>query len=344
MRRPTGRRRAAAGIAVDVVLCLAIALATAWASLAMWYRLPGPDWVKGLGSAFFASVGLGAAILVHRRRLTALLLFGCAFAAVLIWWNMIAVESSADWAPDVARQVTGRRDGNRLVLTNVRDFEWRSDGTALERWDTRIYDLERLRTLDLFLSYWAGPQIAHVILSFGFEGGDQLAWSIEVRRSKDGAFSPVADLFKSNPLVIVAAGERDVVRVRSNVRGEDVQLYRLRTPPEMARALLLEYVDDANALAASPKFYNSLTTNCTTTVVKMARAAGGKLPLDWRLIVNGYLPEYLYGHGALDTDELLPTLTGLSHIADRARAADQSPEFSTLIRIGVPSPRDPPGP
>ena len=75
----------------------------------------------------------------------------------------------------------------------------------------------------------------------------------------------------------------------------------------------------------------------------MARAAGEN-PLDWRLIVNGYLPEYLYGHGALDTDELLPTLTGLSHIADRARAADQSPEFSTLIRIGVPSPRDPPGP
>ena len=158
-----------------------------------------------------------------------------------------------------------------------------------------------------------------------------------------GEFSPVADLFKSNPLVIIAADERDVVGVRSNIRGEDVQLYRLRTPPEAARKLLLEYVDDANALSTTPEFYNSITTNCTTTIVKMMRAVGGELPLDWRLIVNGYLPEYAYEKGALDTRLPLPDLKALSHIDRRALAAGlSSPDYSRLIRVDVPSPRSQP--
>jgi len=98
-------------------------------------------------------------------------------------------------------------------------------------------------------------------------------------------------------------------------------------------------VEESNALSAKPAFYNSITTNCTTAVAKMVRAAGGSLPLDWRLIINGYLPGYLYDRGALVTTIPLSQVTALARIDDRAKAADRSPEFSRLIRIGVPSPR-----
>ncbi|TIL97496.1 MAG: DUF4105 domain-containing protein, partial [Mesorhizobium sp.] len=90
-------------------------------------------------------------------------------------------------------------------LTDVRNFEWRSATDFTEHWTTRTYDLSNVQTVDLFMSYWSGTQIAHVIMSFGFAGGEYLAWSIEVRRRSGGEFSPLADLFKSHPLVIIAA-------------------------------------------------------------------------------------------------------------------------------------------
>ncbi|TIT80022.1 MAG: DUF4105 domain-containing protein [Mesorhizobium sp.] len=327
-----------ARISLAILLSSAVAIFTAWAGLAIWYRLPLAELGRVMACALFILFGIGTVIaLFSRFRFGGLVLFLAAFVTVLVWWSTIKPLGDADWAPDVARQVTGTRDGNLLTLKDVRDFEWRSDTDFTERWTTRTYDLSTVQTVDLFMSYWAGPRIAHVILSFGFSGGDHLAWSIEVRRRIGGEFSPVADLFKSNPLVIIAAEERDVVGVRSNVRGEDVQIYRLKASPDAARALLLEYVSDANALSTTPKFYNSITTNCTTTIVKMMRAVGDVVPFDWRLIVNGYLPDYAYARGALDTRLPLSTLRQLAHIGDRARKSGLSLDFSRLIRVGVPS-------
>lgn len=335
-----GLRRTVRVLAL-ATLAIVIAVATLWGSLALWFRLPLPEFGRGLSAVSFGLLGAATIIaLFWRMRVRALAIYASAFIVLLAWWNTIKPPAQADWAPDVSRQVTGTVDGDLLTLTNVRDFEWRTNTDFTPRWTTRTYDLAKLRTLDLFMSYWAGPEMAHVIMSFGFEGGEYLAWSIEVRRDMGGKFSPVADLFKSNALVIVAADERDVVRVRSNVRGEDVQLYRLRTPPEAARRLLLEYVVDANALSTSPKFYNSITTNCTTTIFKMMRAVGSKTPLDWRLIVNGYLPDYAYQLGALDVRLPLADLRAAAHIDKRAVEAGLSPDFSRLIRVGVPSPHD----
>ncbi|WP_246752903.1 DUF4105 domain-containing protein [Sinorhizobium sp. BG8] len=327
------------GILAFILFSVSIAVATTWATLALWYRLPAPELVRAVASCVAALAGLATIVaLLTRMRIRAVVLFLVAFAGVLGWWSTIKPPASADWAPDVARQVTGSLEGDTLTLTDVRDFEWRSKTDFTERWTTRTYDLNGLRSLDLFMSYWSGPDIAHVIMSFGFEGGEYLAWSVEVRRRVGGQFSPIADFFKSNALVIVAADERDVVGVRSNVRGEDVQIYRLKASPAAARALLLAYVEDANALAAAPQFYNSVTTNCTTVVVRMMRAIGDRVPLDWRLIVNGYLPEYAYDRGALDMRYSLEELRSLAHIDKRAQAAGLAPDFSRLIRVGAPDP------
>ena len=322
----------AAGLALRIIAAIVvIAPISAWSAMALWFRLPAPEVLRASAAILFCILGLvtiAALFMRLSRSLVALAVFAIAFGGLLTWWSTITPPLDGDWAPDVARQTTGTVKGDILTLSDVRDFDWRTDKDFTERWEKRSYDLSKLKTLDLFLAYWAGPEMAHVIMSFGFEDGDHIAWSVEVRREKTGVFSPIADAFRNHTLVYLATTERDSVRLRTNVRGEDVRLYRLNTPPAQARALLTEYVVESTALAEHPKWYNSITANCATVVFKLVRAAGSTLPFDWRLVVNGFLPGYLYDHGAVVTTMPLSELMERARVSPQAKAADQSPDFS----------------
>ena len=194
------------------------------------------------------------------------------------------------------------------------------------------------QNVDLILSYWSGEAIAHLIVSFGFADGRRLDFSIETRKERGEEYSTIAGFFKQYELVIIAADERDIVRVRSNVRGEDVRIYRLRMPPEYARRLLQEYVDDVNELSRQPRWYNTATGNCTTLVFGMVHTLRPGLPLDYRILLSGYLPNYAYDIGATDTSIPFEKLRALSRIHDKAREADGDPDYSRLIRVGIPVP------
>ena len=325
--------------ALTGLLCLSLALATLWAALALWYRLPlflPQGWLPAAG---FAGLGLGVIYAQFTaRRLRALATFVLALAAVILWWSTLAPPAQRNWSPDVARQVTGTLDGGILTLDGVRNFTWQTPEIFTPAWETRRYDLSTLQTVDLAMSYWAGPEMAHMIVSFGFAGGEYLAWSVEVRRAEGGGFSPVADLFKANTLAIIAADERDLIGTRTNARGEDVQLFRTNTPPARARALLMQYVAAANQLAAQPQWYNSLTTNCTTVVMQRIRTSVDDVPLDWRVLANGYLPDYAYEQGVFGSTHSIGELRRRGAITERARAHGLLPDFSQAIRHGVPSP------
>lgn len=339
----TDVRRIAVAILLVLVALVFVAPVSAWSGLALWFRFPGPEWVRGTAAGIFVLLGLGTiAALFTRRRVPALAAFVLIFAGLLLWWSTISPPEGGDWQAEVARQTTGKLNGEMLTLSDVRNFDWGGGDAVTEHWGPRSYDLSKLNTLDLFLAYWAGPEMAHVIMSFGFEDGQYLAWSIEVRRGKDSDFSPIADAFRRHTIIYLATTERDSIRLRANIRGEDVRLYRLNTPPDRARLLLLEYVAESNALAERPSFFNSITANCATSVFKLVRAAGGTYPLDWRLIINGFLPGYLYDHGAVDTSIPLSELIERAKISDKARAAGGSPDFSRLIRVDIPAPRPAP--
>ena len=120
--------------------------------------------------------------------------------------------------------------------------------------------------MDLFLVVWGSPLIAHTIMSFGFDDGRYLAMSIETRKEKGEEYSAVGGFFKQYELIYVVADERDVVRLRTNYRGEEVYLYRLRESPEIARPMFLEYLRHVNRLRDRPEWYNALTHNCTTAI------------------------------------------------------------------------------
>ncbi len=321
-------------IAVAVIV---LPLLILWGGFALWYQIPGAPVVKAFTVAIWAAVGLSLLILAIKGRPWAGLgSFAVVFALLLAWWNQIPPSNDRVWADEVSRTMSGRVDGSIVTLYNVRNFEWRTNDDYIKRWETRTYDLEKLESVDLICSYWSMQAIAHVLVSFGFSDGSHVAFSVEIRREKQESFSEIGGFFKEFELSVIAADERDVIRVRTNVRGEDDYLYHLRIPVEQMRSLFLAYMNEANSLVSTPRWYNTITVNCTTLVYHMMKRIVGALPLDYRLLFSGYLPEYVYQVGGLDPRYSLQQLRAAGRITDRAKAADRSATFSQDIRQGIP--------
>jgi len=135
---------------------------------------------------------------------------------------------------------------------------------------------------------------------------------------------------------VLASTEEDSLRVRTNVRGEEGYLYRVHMPDGAARKLFLSYVDTATRLTDRPRFYNTLTGNCTTIVYRLADQIVPGLPLDYRVLFSGYLPEYLYRLDALVGADSPLAYRQAGHYTQRARATVDAAEFSRNIRRGVP--------
>jgi hypothetical protein len=336
-------------VIASAILC--VVLLDAWGCFALWFQAPGSRLPRPLGTllsvlavlvwALFGIVIVAA--LTQGVVTTSLTGFGLVFAALLFWWHQIKPSNNRDWADDVARMTTGVIDpgADRVTLRNVRHFDWRTRTDYTQRWETRVYDLRRLNSLDMILSYWTMPAIAHVLISFGFDDGEHVVFSVEIRREKTESFSEVGGFFKEFELSIIACDERDVVRVRTNVRGEDDYLYRIRMPVADIRSLFLSYVNAANELVQTPRFYNTITANCTTIIYHMTKRIVGHLPLDYRLLLSGYLPAYVYKVGGLDTRFSLEELHKRGRITDRAKESDRRDTFSADIRQGVPQVESP---
>lgn len=324
-------------IAIALLESLLIAVPAIWAALALRYQAHGTRLKSGL-IVLWAAFTAGALIVLWRGSVgLALAGFALAFAILLIWWASIRPTNQREWADDVAQITRGTIEGRLVTLSNVRNFDWRSNVDYTPRWETRIYDLERLQSVDMVLSYWDGWAIAHMLISFGFEGGQYVAFSVEVRRQKHQTYSEIGGFFKRDGLSIIAADERDVIRVRTNVRGEDDYLYRIRMPLSAMRSLFLGYVEQADNLVATPRFYNTVTVNCTTLVYHMMKRIVGYLPWSYRLLFTGYLPAYVYRVGGLDQRYTLAQLKTLGRITDRAKQSDRSDTFSEDIRKGIPA-------
>lgn len=321
---------------IGILVTLLLALGMAWGAAALWFRLPWSRNRRRLAVACWGGLALGLLLLGTQGQWLANAIQALLLLALFTWWFRLQPTHDRPWSDDVACLATGEVRANRLTLHHVRDFDWRTRDDAEVRWEERSYDLDRLDSVDMIVSSWGRPGVAHVMVSFGFEGERFVLFSVEVRRLKGERFSEIGGFFRQYELAIVAADERDAVGLRSKVRGERVSLFRLRMPQSAMRSLLLAYVDEANALIESPRFYNTITANCTTLIFAMARGIGARLPLDYRLLVTDRLPGYAFKVGGLWPGFTLPELEAGGRIDERARRVHRAPDFSQRIRQGVP--------
>ncbi len=320
------------------ILGLLLAGLSLWGALALYYSGPGGEGARSILAAIFALVGLNALTTLlagRRRRGMAVVGFIVVLGVFVGWWQTVAPSNSRDWRAEEAVLPYAEVNGDLVTVHNIRDFHYRSESDFDVAHYDKTFDLARLRGVDLVAVYWMGPAIAHVLLSFDFGDDDHLAFSIEVRKEKGEAYSTLAGFFRQYELYYVVADERDVIGVRTHHRKdppEDVYLYRVQGKIENARRLFLQYIEKINTLKTQPEWYNTLTTNCTTNIWMHAQVNPGHLPFSWKILASGYVPEYLYENGRLDTGISFAGLQRRSHVNARARAAEIGPDFSRRIR------------
>ncbi len=312
-----------------------LVLFSAWTAAALGIDGPAAGTsAKVLAGAWCVLLlGLLATIRPYGRALLAVLVLDL---VVLGWWLSLEPRNDRNWIKENERQATITFDGDLVHIKDVRNFVWRSDTDFDAAWEDRTYDLSKLRAADLLFSEWGAPMIAHTIMSWEFEDGQHLAISIETRKEVGEEYSAVLGFFRQFELFYAVADERDVIGVRTNVRGETDHLYRLSASPERARRLLVDYLEHIDDLETHPRWYNALTQNCTTTIVRHVRDLDGGFAWDKRILTNGTADAMLYLREAIDTTLPFEELRRRSNITEAARAAGRSENFSAAIRRGLP--------
>ena len=255
----------------------------------------------------------------------------------IAWWFSLRPRLDRDWA--VGMEVLPRAEivGDTLCVRHFRNFSYTAAGEPIPRYEERTYDLAKLSSLDYFLSHWSGPVMAHTLVSFGFDDGQFLCVSVEARRQRWQSYSPLRGLFRSYELMFVLGDERDIVRLRTNIRRERVYMYRLRLPPQNLRRLLLDYVSRVEMLATQPAWYNSVTSNCTTNLFYRGHAS---VPWWMKLgiFLNGFSARTMYRLGFLSDSLPFKELQARCAIRERALAAGDAADFSQQIRAQMVMP------
>jgi hypothetical protein len=326
-------------IIAKTFLALLIAGATLWCVGMLYYSPLLPEAWRPYGAGAYVALTILAFLFLPRRGRTAIAALAV-FAILVVLFLRIPASNDRDWQPEVAFTPYATITGDMITIHNVRNFDYRTETDFTPHWETRTYDLSKLDGGDVIAVYWAGKAIAHIMVSFDFGGKDHLAVSIETRKEKGESYSTLAGFFRQYELYYVVADERDVIRVRTTYRQpqEDVYVYRTRAPLKNIRRIFLDYVKTMNELHARPVYYNTLTTNCTTSILFHTRMNPGSPPMSWKVLLSGYVPDYLYELGKIDTTKPFPELEKLSRVNERAHAADKDPAFSQRIREGLPKP------
>jgi Domain of unknown function (DUF4105) len=318
-----------------VFLFVVVLLCSVWATLALYFDFNFSS--LRLPAAALYALGVAAAfVFVHELRWKVAVGAAC-FAVVLLWWLSIQPLNDRPWQADVSQTPWAEFHGDSVTIHNFRHCDYRAEFDYSCAWLTKEVKLSDVRSVDLSLTYWGSPWIAHTIMSFQIGDDDYVAMSIETRKVVGQRYSAIQGFFRRYTLIYVIADERDLLRLRTTFRkNEDVYLYHTNATPEFARALFVEYLTRANQLHEKPKWYNALTENCTTVIFRQMSDIGPPPVLDYRVLLNGRMDEMMYERDKLAGNLPFDQLKKYAHINPAAHAAGDSPDFSIRIREGRP--------
>lgn len=259
----------------------------------------------------------------------------CISISYFVFSLIVRPSLNRDWNIDQKVLPEVSFDGDEVNIKNIRNIKYRSTTDYDVRYYDKSFDLNKLNSVwymvEPFTGHGAGA--AHTLLSFGFENGDYVSVSVEIRKEKGESFGAVKGILRQYELTYVIADENDVIKLRSNFRKDEVFLYPVKTSKENMRKLFVSMLNRSNKLAKEPEFYNTLTSTCTTNIVShINEIVPGRIPFSFKVLMPAYSDELAYKLGLIDNTIPFEQLRVKYHINERAMKYADDPMFSKRIR------------
>lgn len=259
--------------------------------------------------------------------------------AIVLWVIFLSVKTpsnQANWQLQFQVLPSVKLDGDTIIIKNVRDFRYNDDETIREsRYLDQRYQLSELKHAWFGLSHFGKNGLAHVFMSFEFSDDKFLVVSIEARledKHVDG-YSPIKGLFRGYTKTIVLATEQDVIGLRTHIREEPLNLYKLEVPELYTKPLLLNFLREAEVLNRKPTFYNTLFDNCMTGLLAQSdQFRRFSSWLDMRIILPGNSDQIAYELDYIDTSKPFNQVRDRALI-DPSKTDIGDADFSLKIRM-----------
>jgi hypothetical protein len=225
-------------------------------------------------------------------------------AVVAVWYfGFVTPKPNEEWTPQHDRMPVVTIEGDKVRVSNVRNFTWRTATDFTPGYYDRTYDLNALNSMYYVISpIFDLHAVAHVWVSFGFSDGQFVSISVEARGVKERPYGLFRSMFRQFQLIYVVGDERDIVGLRGNIWQNEVRFYPANTTDERKRALFVDMLKRADALGKHPEFYHLITNNCMNNITyHVHRLRGRPLPNDLMLLFTGFSDQAAYDYGFLDT-------------------------------------------
>jgi hypothetical protein len=251
------------------------------------------------------------------------------FSLFLVWWFRQKPSHNRDWHPSMAKLPRAVIEDDSITIENIRNFDYRSLDDFTERYETRTYHLSNLIGVDVIFFVWEISWMGHPVLVFDFGPDGRICMSIEMRYQMGESYSILRSLYRQNEMIFLAADERDVILRRTKYsQNQKAYLYRMNVEAKEIRDVFIDYVNEINRVYETPRWYNVIFFNCTTSFYRLKST---RIRLDWRVIANGRLDEALYKDGRIDRSVPYVQLRQFAYLNDVANAAPEE-SFSATIR------------
>lgn len=239
-------------------------------------------------------------------------------------------SQESNWVPEHSVLASADINGGEIVLNNIISADYTAPGKCIvEHYDKsfNITDVDSAWLLVENFHVYAGPikiNLSHAFLTFGFKDETFISISVAGRRKLGEVVTFARIIPHRNEIIYKVIDEADTLYARCVHDNDEVKLYKLRATPDLSQKILLNMLGELNKLHRKPKWFDSLTRNCSTEIIKHLKDVGFKLPL-WH-------PSYIATTGIDELLQKFGVIESGNSIMQKVQDLGKDPELSRKIR------------